>query len=140
MGVAGQLLTFPFNHNEELNKMGEKDPKLLPFQGYVLQHFDLNEKGFCKVTITKEILEQFDIAANQASLFVNAIADIQGLKIWVFAVDEGTEIRCRIRSKGIVINDIASDFGGGGHPNASGVSVRDWAQFETLAEALNNKL
>lgn len=140
MRVASQLLTFPFNHNEELNKMGEKDPKLLPFQGYVLQHFNLNEKGFCKVIITKEILEQFDIAANQASLFVNAIADIQGLKIWVFAVDEGTEIRCRIRSKGIVINDVASDFGGGGHQNASGVSVRDWDQFETLAEALNNKL
>ncbi|RIM18997.1 bifunctional oligoribonuclease/PAP phosphatase NrnA, partial [Staphylococcus cohnii] len=74
------------------------------------------------------------------SLFVNAIADIQGLKIWVFAVDEGTEIRCRIRSKGIVINDIASEFGGGGHPNASGVSVANWNEFNSLAEALNNKL
>ncbi|RIN51640.1 bifunctional oligoribonuclease/PAP phosphatase NrnA, partial [Staphylococcus simulans] len=104
MNVASQLLTFPFSHNEELNTMGEKDPKLLPFQGYVLQHFDLNEKGFCKVIITKDILEKFDIAANEASLFVNTIADIQGLKIWVFAVDEGTEIRCRIRSKGIIIN------------------------------------
>ncbi|PHK50929.1 DHH family phosphoesterase [Staphylococcus edaphicus] len=140
MNVASQLLKFPFNHNEVLNKMGEKNPKLLPFQGYVLQHFDLNDKGFCKVVITKEVLEQFDIAANQASLFVNAIADIQGLKIWVFAVDEGSEIRCRIRSKGIIINDIASDFGGGGHQNASGVSVRDWEHFEKLAEALNHKL
>ncbi|WP_436859797.1 DHH family phosphoesterase [Staphylococcus caeli] len=140
MQAASQLLEFPFNHNEELNKMGEKDPKLLPFQGYVLQHFDLNDKGFCKVKITKDVLEQFDIASNEASLFVNTIADIKGLKIWVFAVDEGTEIRCRIRSKGIVINDVASDFGGGGHPNASGVSVKDWEHFEILAETLNNKL
>lgn len=140
MEVASQLLKYPFNHQKELNKLGEKDPKLLPFQGYVLQHFDLNEKGFCKVKITKDILEQFDIAANEASLFVNAIADIQGLKIWVFAVDEGSEIRCRIRSKDVVINDIANEFGGGGHPNASGVSVADWAQFEVLTEALNNKL
>lgn len=140
MEVASQLLKYPFNHQKELNKLGEKDPKLLPFQGYVLQHFVLNEKGFCKVKITKDILEQFDIAANEASLFVNAIADIQGLKIWVFAVDEGSEIRCRIRSKDVVINDIANEFGGGGHPNASGVSVADWAQFEVLAEALNNKL
>src|SRR5699024_4259197 len=107
--VASQLLKYPFDHQKELNKLGEKDPKLLPFQGYVLQHFDLNEKGFCKVKITKDILEQFDIAANEASLFVNAIADIQGLKIWVFAVDEGSEIRCRIRSKDVVINDIANE-------------------------------
>ncbi|WP_260980653.1 hypothetical protein, partial [Staphylococcus hominis] len=31
-------------------------------------------------------------------------------------------------------------FGGGGHPNASGVSVNSWEQFEQLAEALNDKL
>ncbi|HLR19852.1 MAG TPA: bifunctional oligoribonuclease/PAP phosphatase NrnA [Staphylococcus sp.] len=138
--VASQLLKYPFDHSEELNKMGEKDPKLLPFQGHVLQNFELDDNGFCKVVITQEILNQFGIAPNEASLFVNAIADIQGLKIWVFAVDEGTEIRCRIRSKGIVINDVASEFGGGGHPNASGVSVNDWGQFNTLAQALINKL
>src|SRR5699024_10209021 len=28
--VASQLLKYPFDHSEELNKMGEKDPKLLP--------------------------------------------------------------------------------------------------------------
>ena len=83
MEVASQLLKYSFNHQQELNKLGEKDAKLLPFQGYVLQNFDLNDKGFCKVKITKDVLEKFDIVANEASLFVNAIADIQGLKIWV---------------------------------------------------------
>ncbi|MFG6256675.1 CamS family sex pheromone protein, partial [Staphylococcus epidermidis] len=37
MQIAGKLLTYPFDHNQELNKMSEKDPKLLPFQGYILQ-------------------------------------------------------------------------------------------------------
>ncbi|RLY76118.1 bifunctional oligoribonuclease/PAP phosphatase NrnA, partial [Staphylococcus hominis] len=44
------------------------------------------------------------------------------------------------RSKGITINDIANQFGGGGHPNASGVSVENWEQFEILGEALRQKL
>ncbi len=40
-------------------------------------------------------------------------------------------------SKGqLIINDIAQDFGGGGHPNASGVSVDSWDEFEQLATAL----
>ncbi|GEQ00156.1 bifunctional oligoribonuclease/PAP phosphatase NrnA [Staphylococcus arlettae] len=138
--IASELLKFPFNHNDELNQLAEKEPSLLPFQGYVLQNFQLNDKGFCKVIITSDVLETFDIAPNEASLFVNTIADIKGLKIWLFAVDEGEEIRCRIRSKGIVINDVASDFGGGGHPNASGVSVDSWETFEHLANALNKKL
>ena len=59
----------------------------------------------------------------------------------MFGVDEGGQIRCRLRSKGhIIINDVANTFGGGGHPNASGVSVNSWEQFEQLAEALNDKL
>ena len=90
----------------------------MPFQGYVLQNFELFEDGYCQVRITKDVLEQFNIKSNEASQFVNTIADIRGLKIWMFGVDEGDQIRCRLRSKGqFVINDVASDFGGGGHPN-----------------------
>ena len=48
MEVASQLLKYSFNHQQELNKLGEKDAKLLPFQGYVLQNFDLNDKGFVR--------------------------------------------------------------------------------------------
>ncbi|MBI5972727.1 DHH family phosphoesterase [Staphylococcus caledonicus] len=141
MNVASQLLEFPFDHNVELNKMSEKDPKVMPFQGYILQNFELSENHeYCQVRITKEILEEYQILPNEASQFVNTVADINGLKIWMFGVDEGDQIRCRVRSKGIVINDIASLFGGGGHPNASGVSVYSWEEFEDLAKALRQKL
>ena len=47
--------------------MTEKDPKMLPFQGYVLQHFELMDDGFCKVKITEDVLEQFGIQPNEAS-------------------------------------------------------------------------
>ncbi|MFN1771757.1 pApA hydrolase Pde2 [Staphylococcus aureus] len=141
MEIAGKLIGHDIDHNALLNKMMEKDPKMLPFQGYVLQHFELMDDGFCQVKITEDVLEQFGIQPNEASQFVNTIADIKGLKIWVFAVDEGNEIRCRLRSKGqLIINDIAQDFGGGGHPNASGVSVDSWDEFEQLATALRTKL
>lgn len=141
MEVASQLLAYPFNHNGELNKMSEKDPKLMPFQGYILQNFELSDSHeYCQIKITNDILKQFDIQPNEASQFVNTVADISGLKIWMFGVDEGDQIRCRIRSKGITINDVANQFGGGGHPNASGVSVYSWGEFEELAQALRQKL
>ena len=141
MEVASQLLAYPFNHNVELNKMSEKDPKLMPFQGYILQNFELSDSHeYCQIKITNDVLKQFDIQPNEASQFVNTVADISGLKIWMFGVDEGDQIRCRIRSKGITINDVANQFGGGGHPNASGVSVYSWDEFEELAQALRQKL
>jgi bifunctional oligoribonuclease and PAP phosphatase NrnA len=40
----------------------------------------------------------------------------------------------------VYVNDVASDFGGGGHPNASGVSVYSWEEFDLLAKALRQKL
>lgn len=140
MNVAANLLTYDINHHDLLNQMAEKEPYLLAFQGYVLQNFQLDDDGFCKVKITNDVLKTYQIPPNEASLFVNAIADIKGLRIWVFAVDEGQDIRCRIRSKGLVINDVAQVFGGGGHPNASGVTVNDWDEFEALAQSLKKKL
>lgn len=93
--------------------MSEKDPKLMPFQGYVLQNFELSDSHeYCQIKITNDVLKQFDIRPNEASQFVNTVADISGLKIWMFGVDEGDQIRCRIRSKGITINDVANQFGG----------------------------
>ncbi|AVQ32932.1 bifunctional oligoribonuclease/PAP phosphatase NrnA [Staphylococcus muscae] len=139
LAIASALLTYDIEHTALLNQLGEKDPHLMPFQGYVLQNFVLEDNGFCYVKITKDVLATYNVSASEASLFVNTIADLKGLKVWVFAVDEGSEIRCRIRSKGIVINDVAADFGGGGHPNASGVSVGDWDAFEQLATQLRAK-
>lgn len=42
--------------------------------------------------------------------------------------------------KGITINDVAAQFDGGGHPNASGASVYSWEEFEQLARLLRQKL
>lgn len=141
MNVASQLLEFDFDHTTALNQLSEKDPKTMPFQGYILQNFNLKDNNeFCEVKITEDILAEYHIKPNEASQFVNVVADIKGLKIWVFGVDEGDQIRCRIRSKGIVINDVASQFGGGGHPNASGASVYSWEEFDSLTTALRQKL
>ncbi|MCP6565367.1 hypothetical protein NL503_28760, partial [Klebsiella pneumoniae] len=57
MEVGAQLLKYPFDHTAELNKMAEKDPKLMPFQGYVLQNFEMNDNGFAKVQITQDVLK-----------------------------------------------------------------------------------
>ena len=35
MEIAGKLIGHDIDHNALLNKMMEKDPKMLPFQGYV---------------------------------------------------------------------------------------------------------
>ncbi|MBO3078583.1 DHH family phosphoesterase [Mammaliicoccus sciuri] len=140
MEVAAELMTKEFERTKLLNQLSERDPALLHFQGYILQNFKYDGEGFCSIKITKDILEQFNLQPNEASLFVNTVSDIKGLKAWVFAVDEGKEIRCRIRSKGIKINHIAAQYNGGGHPNASGASVYSWEEFDALAADIKSEI
>ena len=47
-------------------------------------------------------------------------------------------IRGSIRSRGPVINEIAADFGGGGHALASGVKLPSFERADELIEALDN--
>ncbi len=61
MEIAGKLIGHDIDHNALLNKMMEKNQKLL-HQGYVLQHFELMDDGFCQVKITEDVLEQFGIS------------------------------------------------------------------------------
>ena len=50
----------------------------MPFQGYVLQNFQLkDDDAFCQIKITNDVLEQYHIKPNEASQFVNTVADIK---------------------------------------------------------------
>ncbi|MFC6117233.1 DHH family phosphoesterase [Macrococcoides bohemicum] len=135
MAIASELLKYDIDHTQMINQMQQRDLTSIRFQGYVLQHFKF-EDGVGYIFITKEILEQFNISASAASLFVNSLADTQGIKAWAFAIDETSEIRVRLRSKDVVINTLAAEYNGGGHPLASGASVYSVEELERLIAQL----
>lgn len=135
MAIASELLKYDIDHTQMINQMQQRDLTSIRFQGYVLQHFKF-EEGVGYIFITKEILQQFNISASAASLFVNSLADTQGIKAWAFAIDETSEIRVRLRSKDVVINTLAAEYNGGGHPLASGASVYSVEELQRLIAQL----
>ena len=77
---------------------------------------------------TKEELEELGITAHSAVRgYVNTMADLEGVGIWVaFAEKPDTgDVMCELRSSEININPIAVKYGGGGHAKASGATVPD---------------
>ena len=42
-----------------------------------------------------------------------------------------------IRSNGPVINTVAQNFEGGGHPKASGAMIYEWSQCDAVIKALD---
>ena len=135
MEIAADLLNYDINHTEMINQMSERDLKSIRFQGYVLQNFKF-ENGVGFIFISNEDLIKNEISSQEASLFVNTMADVKGIKAWAFAVQDEKEIRVRLRSKGTVINELASKYNGGGHPLASGASVYSLEELQTLKHEL----
>ncbi|GGB03190.1 bifunctional oligoribonuclease/PAP phosphatase NrnA [Macrococcus hajekii] len=137
MEIAGLLREYDFDHTAMINQMQQRSLKSIHFQGYVLQNFNY-EDHVGSIFITLETLAQFDISANDASLFVNSMSDVEGIQAWVFAVDEGDQIRARIRSKRVSINELAARYNGGGHPMASGATVYSEQELNQLIAELKS--
>ena len=85
-------------------------------------------------------MEEYHLSVSEAGLEVNIFREIEDVKVWFIALEGDDEIRVRLRSKEVVINDVAAMFDGGGHPLASGVRVKDMDMLDELIAKIEEKL
>ncbi|TWT08923.1 bifunctional oligoribonuclease/PAP phosphatase NrnA [Planomicrobium sp. CPCC 101079] len=134
--IAGELIKYEFDRTALYNGMYEMERNLLHLQGYIYQNFKMDKSGAAYVKITLDILQEFGVTATETSLLVGSLGNVKGLKAWVIFIEEETEIRVRLRSKGPIINGLAKEFGGGGHPMASGATAYSWEEADRVVERL----
>ncbi|MBM7578932.1 DHH family phosphoesterase [Jeotgalibacillus terrae] len=133
---AGELIKYSFDRTALYNSLYEMDAHVLKLQGYVLQNFHMSENGAAHVKLTKEQLKEFGAAPSEASLLVSTLGSVKGIRAWVFFIEEEKEIRVRLRSKGPIVNQLAKEYNGGGHPVAAGASIYNWNEAEDVIEKL----
>ncbi|MGX7092632.1 DHH family phosphoesterase [Hutsoniella sourekii] len=109
------------------------------FQGYILEQIQLLPEGVASVVISREDLKNFDISEEQTNSITNLPGLIDGMKAWaIFIQQESTapNWRVRLRSKGPAINQIAEQFGGGGHAKASGANAESKEEMDQIIHLL----
>jgi phosphoesterase RecJ-like protein len=134
--IASELIKFDFNRNELFAGMYEVDRKLLHLQGYIYQNFTMDENGAAFIKLDTSILEQFEVTASDTSQLVGSLGEVKGIQAWTIFIEEEDQIRVRFRSKGPVINSLAAQYRGGGHPLAAGASVYSWEEADDVIEKL----
>ncbi|MBT2721611.1 bifunctional oligoribonuclease/PAP phosphatase NrnA [Bacillus sp. ISL-46] len=137
LGYAGELIHYNFSRTELFDKMYELDTNIIKLNGFILQNFELQNNGVASVRLTKELLQEYNAKPAEASLLVGTLGNVKGIKAWVFFIEEAEQIRVRLRSKGPVINGVARQFKGGGHPLASGASIYSWNEVDDVLKALD---
>lgn len=134
--IAGDLITYNFDRNQIFDGMYEMEQKLLNLQGYIYQNFKMDEYGAAHIKLTKELLTEFNVVPSEASLLVGCLGSVKDICAWVVFIEEADQIRVRLRSKGPIINTLAKEFNGGGHPLASGATAYSWEETDRVITRL----
>lgn len=108
--------------------------------GETLAGIQLNErKDLSWMVITKEMLERTGADEAEVDGFVNFCMSIQNIKIGILFFELKDGIKISFRSKGSTnVNKLASEFGGGGHVNASGARLFNVNLDESIIKVLNS--
>lgn len=109
------------------------------FQGFISDNIVVTENGFGYIKLTDKDIKKYNVDAATAGNMVSNFNYIEDIYAWaVFTEDLSiNQIRGSIRSRGPVINETASHFGGGGHIFASGVRLTDFDEVDELVKELD---
>lgn len=135
---AADLVTYSFDRSELYADLYRERDTISRLKGYILQQFELSRSGVSSVKLTKDILKKYDVTPSETSTLVNVLSSVDGIKAWVFFIEEEDTIRVRFRSKGPAINQIAEKYDGGGHPMAAGATITTWEEAENIIQDMEN--
>lgn len=111
--------------------------KEVKFSGYIANNLTITDNGLAYISLPHSILEEYNVDAATAGNMVNNFNYIEEIITWcVFSEDKNNNnVRVSIRSRGPIINEVASKYGGGGHIYASGARLDS---FEKVNDMIND--
>lgn len=111
-------------------------PRLRQLYGYVLSHLTVTPSGLGHITLSRTVLRQLQIPFGEEDIIVPLLGYLTDVRVWLvfIATPQGT-FRVHFRSKKLPINQIATTFGGGGHPLASGAFVDNFTSVSRVIAA-----
>lgn len=138
---AARLLASGIEITDVYQPLYQKQLNELHFLGHFLTKVQSSDKGILYVLLTQSDIQAYDLTDDTAANFISHLSDVKGFPIWflVYQTKEG-DLRVRLRSDRIAINEIATKYQGGGHPFASGCRLTSFDQVNALVADLEQLL
>ena len=107
--------------------------------GYIANNLTVTENGLAYIKLTDDIFKEYDVDAATAGNMINNFNYIEEIIVWVMMSEDKANgyIRTSLRSRGPIINEVASHFNGGGHIYASGCRLHDFSEADPLIAELD---
>lgn len=120
-------------------RLYERPINEIKFHGYIANNLTMTENGFAYIKFDTEILKQYDVDTATPSNMINDFNNIKGIYAWCFITrdDKNNQYKASIRSRGPIINEVASKYNGGGHKFASGARPKTIEDVDLLLKDLD---
>lgn len=136
MRLAGMLLDLGIDTDTLYANLYLKDFNSFRFEAYVYEHMQLTEGGVAYLYVDKKMQEQFSLTLEDASAAISYLDAIKGSIIWIAFIETPDNIRVRLRSRFVTVNELAERYHGGGHDCAAGATCYSEDEMRALiAEA-----
>lgn len=136
--VAASLVETGIDATQLNRKLDSISEPLARLSAYVLENMVVTKHKAAYVILTREIMAKYNLSDGGTAPVVPLLGKLEEVVCWTVLVEqENHSYRLRIRSKGPVINELAKEYHGGGHPLASGAMLKDASAIETYVEKLD---
>lgn len=134
--LAGALLDCGVDTESLFANLYVEDFDKLKLKSFVYDNIKVTKNGVAYIYMSPEVQKRFCLTLEQASDVVGELANIRGSLIWVAFIYNGAKnnIRVRLRSRFLGINDLALKYHGGGHNTAAGATVFSEEEMYRLIE------
>lgn len=114
--------------------------KEVKFQSFITTNMTVTDNGLAYMKITDDMLKEYNVDTATSGNLITNFNYIDEIIVWVtFTEDiQNENIRVSIRSRGPIINEVASHFGGGGHIYASGAKMLSFDEADNLIKELDD--
>lgn len=138
--IASFLVSCGIDVTSLTQKMFLKPANDLDIKKYVMNNYKLSEHGVAYYVLPDKVQKELGVETEQGKEVINLFANIKGVNCWISVTEDVTDNNWRVslRSLDTPINEVASHFGGGGHPFASGAKLKKLEELPLLIKELDD--
>lgn len=136
--LAAQLLATGFDNSAVTLRLNEVTLQQAKLQSYVYNHLTIADNGAAYIILSQAVLDELGLNVQTASAAVSTPGRLSNVIDWLIFVEQSGAFKYRVhlRSKGPVINELAKEHNGGGHPLASGAKALDDNEVQEMITGL----
>jgi len=137
--VADLVRHFKLNLQSIYSKIYMRPMSEVRLMGYIASNLKVTKNKFAYIILENDIVSSFNADASSASNMVNDFNNIEEFIVWMFVSKDVKNdlFKVNIRSRGPVINEVASHYNGGGHKYSSGARVKTMDELDDLINDLD---